>query len=61
VYFSTRQHRLRVNTEHRAILTAVREHDAATATELLRAHRDSALRALRGTFDRPEAARQPSS
>ncbi|HEX5404005.1 MAG TPA: GntR family transcriptional regulator [Pseudonocardiaceae bacterium] len=53
VYFSTRQHRLRVNAEHRAILTAVRQHDAVTATALLRAHRDTALQALRSTFDVP--------
>jgi DNA-binding GntR family transcriptional regulator len=58
VYFSTRKHRLRVNAEHRAILTAVREHDAATATALSRAHRDSALTALRATFDEPGLARR---
>jgi DNA-binding GntR family transcriptional regulator len=51
VYFSTRQHRLRVNAEHRAIMAAVRDHDVATSTALLRAHRDSALCALRVAFE----------
>jgi DNA-binding GntR family transcriptional regulator len=60
MYFSTRQHRLRVNAEHRAIMTAVRDHDTAEATALLRAHRDSALRALRATFENPGPTRQPS-
>jgi DNA-binding GntR family transcriptional regulator len=54
VYFSTRQHRLRVNSDHRAILAAVREHDTPAAVELLRTHRETALAALRGTFDRPD-------
>ncbi|HEY3752191.1 MAG TPA: GntR family transcriptional regulator [Pseudonocardiaceae bacterium] len=57
VYFSTRQHRLRVNAEHKAILAAVREHDATTATILLRTHRDTALQALRSTFDGPGPSR----
>lgn len=58
VYFSTRQHRLRVNHDHRAILAAVREHDTAAAVELLRTHRETALGALRETFDRPDSHRQ---
>jgi DNA-binding GntR family transcriptional regulator len=53
MYFATRQHRVRVNAEHRAIMAAVREHDAPAAVELLRAHRESALRAMRETFDGP--------
>ncbi len=60
VYFSTRQHRLRVNAEHRAILAAVKGHDAQTATELLRTHRETALNALRGTFERPGPTRRTS-
>lgn len=60
VYFSTRQHRLRVNTEHRAIMAAVREHDVTSAVQLLRAHRDTALLALRATFDGPAVSRPTS-
>jgi DNA-binding GntR family transcriptional regulator len=60
MYFSTRQYRLRVNAEHRAIMAAVREHDTATATALLRAHRDNALSALQATFEGPGSARQTS-
>lgn len=58
MYFSTRQHRLRVNAEHRAIMAAVRAHDALTATALLRSHRESALSALRETFESPGHTRQ---
>jgi DNA-binding GntR family transcriptional regulator len=58
MYFSTRQHRVRVNGEHRAIMAAVREHDAPTATALLRSHRESALSALRETFESPGHSRQ---
>jgi DNA-binding GntR family transcriptional regulator len=61
MYFSTRQHRLRVNTEHRAIMAAVRDHDTEAATALLRTHRDSALSALRATFENPGSTRQPSA
>lgn len=60
VYFSTRQHRLRVNAEHHEIMAAVREHDADTAVRLLRAHRETALRALRDTFDSPGSSRRQS-
>jgi DNA-binding GntR family transcriptional regulator len=60
LYFSTRQHRLRVNAEHREILAAVREHDAPAATTLLRAHRERALRALKETFESAGADRPGS-
>jgi DNA-binding GntR family transcriptional regulator len=61
MYFSTRQHRLRVNAEHRAIMAAVRDHDTVAATALLRAHRDSALSALQATFENPGPTRPPSA
>lgn len=60
VYFSTRQHRLRVNTEHRAIMAAVRDHDVTATVELLRAHRETALNALHATFDGPALPRRKS-
>jgi DNA-binding GntR family transcriptional regulator len=47
LYFSSREHRVRVNSEHRAIMRAVRAHDAESASELLRIHRENALEALR--------------
>lgn len=54
LYFSTREHRQRVNTEHRAIMAAVRAHDTAAAVDLLRSHRERALESLRSTLVDPE-------
>lgn len=56
VYFSTRAHRRRVNAEHRAIMTAVRERDTEHAVGLLREHREHALHSLRQTLLAAEAA-----
>jgi DNA-binding GntR family transcriptional regulator len=47
VYFSTSEHRRRVNAEHRAIMTALRARDTASAVDLLRRHREHALESLR--------------
>lgn len=46
-YYSTSQHRRRVNAEHRSIMTAVARGDGEAAAQLLREHRDHALAALR--------------
>ena len=46
VYYANSQHRRRVNAEHRAIMTAVANGDAAMAGTLLREHRHHALDAL---------------
>jgi DNA-binding GntR family transcriptional regulator len=53
LYFSAREHRRRVNDEHREIMAAVRSHDADRAVELLREHRESALRSLRLALSAP--------
>lgn len=50
VYFSRQDHRRRVNAEHRAIVAAVRKHDADAVVELSRQHRDHALQSLRQTL-----------
>jgi DNA-binding GntR family transcriptional regulator len=50
VYFSTKSHRRRVNSEHRAIMTAVREQKIDLAVELLRDHREHALQSLQPTL-----------
>jgi DNA-binding GntR family transcriptional regulator len=55
LYFSTREHRRRVNHEHRAIMDAVRRHDAAEAVSLLRVHREHALSSLRLAIGGTEA------
>jgi DNA-binding GntR family transcriptional regulator len=46
VYFSTTEHRRRINSEHRAIMDAIRARNTELAVELLRAHRDNALTSL---------------
>jgi DNA-binding GntR family transcriptional regulator len=56
VYFSTAEHRRRVNTEHRAIMSAVRTHDTARAVDLLGSHRTHALHALQANLDAEAAA-----
>lgn len=45
-YFAFTPHRRRVNSEHRAIMTAVAAGDASAAVRLLRKHREHALDAL---------------
>jgi DNA-binding GntR family transcriptional regulator len=51
LYYSTQQHRRRVNQEHRAIMAAVRRRDSAEAVELLRTHREHALDSLRASLE----------
>lgn len=46
VYFSTTEHRRRVNAEHRAILNAVRSGDAERTAQLSHEHRTHSLTAL---------------
>lgn len=52
-YYSTNQHRRTVNSEHRAIMTAVSRGDVETAVRLLREHREHALDALRLALEAP--------
>jgi len=53
LYFATQEHRRRVNAEHRAIMSAVRDHDTEAAVELLRTHRDNARQALQAGLESP--------
>lgn len=61
VYFSTQEHRRRVNAEHRAIMAAVRAHDTDRAVTLLREHREHALASLRITLDTAEPRTESTS
>ncbi|HET9656389.1 MAG TPA: GntR family transcriptional regulator [Kineosporiaceae bacterium] len=58
LYFATHRHRRQVNQEHRAILAAVRQRDAETAVELLRAHRENALQSLRLALTEPDPTKE---
>ncbi|MHA3700712.1 GntR family transcriptional regulator [Jatrophihabitans sp. YIM 134969] len=60
LYFATAEHRLRVNTEHRAILAATRAGDSALVVELSHQHRLRSLDALARTFE-AETSSAPSS
>lgn len=51
MYFSTAQHRRRVNAEHRAIVAAARTGDAKRVAKLSHEHREHSLAALARTFD----------
>jgi DNA-binding GntR family transcriptional regulator len=46
IYFSSTEHRRRVNDEHRKILAAIRSGDTDTTVRLLAIHRNNALHAL---------------
>lgn len=59
VYFSSQEHRRRVNAEHRAIMAAIRAHDTDLAVSLLRDHRESALSSLRRTLDASDGRTEP--
>jgi DNA-binding GntR family transcriptional regulator len=51
VYFAEREHRQRVNREHREILTAAREGDAKRLVQVLDRHRKNAVRELARILD----------
>ena len=59
VYYASAAHRRRVNTEHRAIMSAVAAGDADQAATLLREHRHHALDALCQSLPPEEAATSP--
>jgi DNA-binding GntR family transcriptional regulator len=59
VYYASAAHRRRVNTEHRAIMSAVAAGDAERAATLLREHRHHALEALCRSLPPEEPATSP--
>jgi len=59
VYYAAAEHRRRVNAEHRAIMAAVADGDAATAATLLTEHRHHALDALTRSLPREDDEAQP--
>lgn len=60
MYFSTAEHRRRVNAEHRAILQAVRVGDAERAAHLSHQHRVHSLDALAQTLETENKTVLPS-
>jgi DNA-binding GntR family transcriptional regulator len=58
-YYADPQHRRHVNDEHRAIMAAVVAGDGPRTADLLRAHRERALEALRAALDQNDPSSSP--